>query len=292
MSKRFFSLLLNKRLKSYLDSPVIIVGCNRSGTTALYKSLNAHPNIHMLNPDSPMLHQIGYAAYEYATGPKKEYYRNSIPANPEGIRQRLRDAALESTLGPNFNLAYNPFSIGRNNFFMKAGRSLQRWGTKAFPDQKEASGIEWLFPNTKVIYIYRNGIDVVNSMNSHPSYQENAFEDFCREWNNAAIRYKHYLSSTRYMSVKFDDFLDDPEKTLRLLLEYISLPYDKKTVEFASSNHIHPLGGATVSGNPREILKSRPSAWENWDTDMKNSFSEICGESMSLYGYEMPFSKV
>jgi len=285
-----FSLLPNKKkigyliAKSYLYQPVFLVGCGRSGTTALGRALGQHPAIRAANSEGALINHIGGVAGHYCCHEVSDYMVNSTALTDDSLREQLIKLIYEVVWGANYGLRGV-----LSNYLRNLGKSTpSRWLVKAFPDEREYSGLTFLFSKAQFIYIYRNGIDVVNSMTKFGWFSKQPFEDLCKFWATHMERYS-YLEDRKALVVRFEDFAEQPENVLSRTLDYLGLWQESSVVAYAKSNVIHPLDQPDMEASPKEMLNSRPEAYQGWTHEQKKSFKEICGDMMKKHGYEVPF---
>jgi hypothetical protein len=166
----------------FLENPVFVVACGRSGSTALCNALGKDPRIFMANPEGPLVHRIGEIAYHYAIGPVSKYYQYSIQFRKGDFRHSLKHMCYASAFGDTLGFDYNPLNIRMSNSVFRGRWRYQFWGAKVFPNKMSAEGLLWLYPNAKMIYLFRNGLDVVHSMSKFGKFAKREFEERCRFW--------------------------------------------------------------------------------------------------------------
>ena len=256
----------------FLDSPVFVVACGRSGSTALCEGLGAHPRVLMAG-EAPIIHKAGETAADVI-----------LP-----LREAVDSFVNVSTaLGSDFGLAYRPGRASAKHSAWAAGRRLDCWGAKIFPDEKAAAGLLWLFPNARFIYLFRNGVDVVGSMGRFGSFSRLTFDERCRFWSDRAFRYDYLRSHHRSETVRFEDFLADNRGTFDRLLRHLGLPADDGPANYTSTTLVHPLDKPTTRASARQVLGRRATAWDGLSDRQRATFNSLCGEAMALLGYDMP----
>jgi hypothetical protein len=275
-------------LKSILSShatPVIVVGVGRSGTTPLRFALHAHPEILMASGHSPMVPFLGRAAYQYFGGPNHLYYQRYTALPYDDVLDRLRSLCLDCVWNDEelFTVTHSEQGARRDH------SCIQRWGTRAYPDQQAAEGIATLFPRTLFIHIVRNGIEVVQSMAKYKAYRRLDFEKRCRIWSHRVMRDRFLASRQDCFSIRFENFLDKPDEVMAGVLSFLHLPHDDAPARFLNQTVIHPLDQGTVQTNARALHRNRPPAYSTWTEKDRASFRAICGKAMALLNYAIPF---
>ena len=280
------TLLLRK--PDFLDRPVFVVACGRSGSTALCNGLGAHPQVLMAR-EAPLIHKFGETAYDYACGENPQYYQEFVALESGQLRQSLRRLSYTSALGPGLGLDYHPRRVGGKKSAFSAGRRLRYWGAKAFPGEKAADGLHWLFPDVRFVYLFRNGLDVVQSMAKFGSFSKLEFERRCRFWSDRVFRYDYLRRHERAATVRFEDFVEDNAATFERLLAHLDLPPDAGPAAFTSTTLVHPLDQPTAKADPKAELAKRERAYAAWSAEQKAIFTDVCAEAMALLGYDVPF---
>jgi len=168
-------------------------------------------------------------------------------------------------------------------------KDIKIWGAKSFPNKDEAEGLIWLFPKAKFVYIYRNGIDVVNSMTKFGWFSKQSFKVLCDFWASRIFRYKYLTDFERAISVNFDVYVQNTEETFRKIFKHLEIDYNKRSVNFSKSNLIHPLDQPNQKISSREAFDKRKPPYENWTQKQKKIFREICSGAIKEMGFEIPF---
>jgi hypothetical protein len=280
----FQRVVIKHRLQEDGVFPVFIVAVPRSGTTALSKALNQHSRIVMAPGESPLAYWFGKIGHRYHCGANSTFYQKYTVLSSDSLRSSLRQLCFDSIWERRDRLAI----VGEKLNSPEPGK-LSVWGTKAFPDEEAAEGLQWLFPNTKFIYIYRNGIDVVFSMSKFHSFRHLPFANRCQFWADHTLRYEYLRHHESSLVIRFEDFVQDPEPVLTRVCDHLGVPIEQGPLAFVSQWMIHPLDEKTMRGNPKAVLASRPPAYSIWSSAERELFRSICGDAMELLDYEIPF---
>lgn len=271
----------------YLDRPVFVVACGRSGSTALCAALDQHPALLVGAAEAVFIRPIGAMAHDYAGS--EGYMRSSVQLDAEELARELRRLAMTTALGSDYGFAYDPRRTGEKRSVFTAPRALERWGAKAFPDEDAADGLLWLYPEARFVYLFRNGLDVVHSMSKFGSFKRREFEGRCEFWAERAFRYEYLRGHDLAVTVRFEDFVADNAAELGRVFRHLGLADDPGPAAFASSTLVHPLDQKTTEADPKEVLAQRRKGYEAWDDEQCEIFKRVCGDAMDLLGYEIPF---
>ena len=156
-----------------------------------------------------------------------------------------------------------------------------------------------VFPDSKIIYIVRDGRDYVRSGMSRrwytdddrlPRMRATMFPDdpYADKWEHMSRFEKitwrwqkkdgfinnDFPRLENAIKVKFEDIFYDPKrKGLFEITRFIGL--DDKTAQ----HFLAEMGDKKVNTNARRVI----SKWTNWDNEMKRNFDAIAGEHMKLH---------
>lgn len=276
---------------SSTPAPVIILGMHRSGTSLVARMLGEiglflgwrkdvnHEAWFFLRLNDWLLHQCG-GAWDQPTP-----IRHLI-ANPEGrrmvgdyLRFMLGAPRAASFLGPRRYLRYRSLA------------ALDRpWGWK---DPRNTFTLPlWLdlFPEARVVHVYRHGVDVAASLNRRqdesldqsqrrfrrrrwayafaiPRRAGFAESWRCAELDEALRLWSEYIHEARahvaalgdrIMEVRYEDLLEDPHRELSALAAFCSLPASSGTVGQAAGR-IRPARALAYQHDP--MLRELAERW-------------------------------
>jgi hypothetical protein len=274
----------------FAANPIFVVGGSRSGTIVLLKAIGQHPLILSSPSENPFVMDVARLANELATADERDtyYYQRSLRLSQEQIFDSLRRLIFETSFGPHQGARHLLAQLvtERVNVFRK-----RYWCTKTFPSETTAQGIQALYPKTHFVWILRNGIDVVHSRTKFPEFRDLPFAEHCDHWRSSIQRFAFLRRSTAATVVHQEDLTENPEAVFRRIFSGIGVPYHVASTDFALNNHVHPLANLdTKKGvNVKEVLAQRRPAYESWSESQRLAFKEICGESMEVAGYAMPY---
>lgn len=161
-----------------------------------------------------------------------------------------------------------------------------------------APGLFLLWPDMKFLGSVRNGINVVQSLNTPPDAPRNdwdmssrdlaEFANACRYWAGQIQSYYRtldWLTSRNALvrHTRLEDMTSDGQE-MRRVWEWLNLgPWQ----EYAERN----LGMMTRPCNARTNRSRALSAdevWQGWSTQQRRTFREICGPGMTRLNYAIP----
>lgn len=177
-------------LKGYLDSkkltgpPVIIGGCERSGTSLLQSIISAHPDIFAIDNET----------WAFCYGPVVGF-KSDKP---------IKISRFYKALGA-----------------MNSSKNCSVWSEKSpanifYFD----STIEYFSGNVRLIHIVRDGRDVVTSM--HPGNSRKPWVSIDR-WLNVMEKGYQFKDCPQVLTIRYEDLITDFKKTVELICAHIGV---------------------------------------------------------------------
>lgn len=203
----------NRRAVS--DRPIIVIGgAPRSGTTLLRRLVDAHPAI-CCGPESSLL----------------------LPGRPS-----FPGVALDYGLDPGQLLDWYRRSDSQTSYvervsvaYMKE-REKGRWAEKT---PLNVAHIDWTFrhfPQARFVHVMRDGRDASASVRHHPLRRlvdgtwvrvpfSRPFGNCVQAWDRLVRAGLRHRGDPRYMEIRYEDLVLQPERTLRGLFVFLAEPW-------------------------------------------------------------------
>jgi hypothetical protein len=247
-----------------MQHEVFVIGAPRSGTTAVAQALRSSGYAgvsgegHVLTL-LPLLRRV-IAHYRYA----KE---GSPP-----------DAAVSQ-------FSWQGLQTALDGYFRDFFASL--YDGKVFVDKTPYDSVDYpvadirrLWPNARILYCQRNGIDNVNSQMRKFGRQGMTFASACMGWASAVSSWLKVAESVADMSIVVEhaELLSDPAGQANRIGAFLHLD-DAQTKAFAQ---------ALLSDFPE--YTGEPSKDQTWSDEERQVFLEICGPLMRRCGYDLSFA--
>jgi protein-tyrosine sulfotransferase len=202
---------------SLVDRPIFIVGCPRSGTSALKASIDSHPRI-SCGPEEGSLFWLARTDTELARN-----RREKSGVDEEKWLDLVRHM-VEELMRPYAE------SLGKT-----------RWGLK---HPELATKIPWLdklYPTCQVIHIVRNPNDVIASCQkmfgvSHSQRYGKRWVQFVRNAERDGKR----LGPERFKTIRYEDLVTQPEEVLRDAITWLGEPWRDEVLHSRSRTHTYP----------------------------------------------------
>jgi hypothetical protein len=221
------------------DAPIFIVGCQRSGTTLLRLMLDSHPRI-SCGPETGLLSDLATLTRENAG-----YLRNY------GLPDEYWDRKFAEF-----------FHSFKHDYASSKGKS--RWADKTPKYALSLDYILRLFPGCQIVHLVRDGRDVVASHRDRWGY-----------WSaiKATVKWPRYIRAARaagsklpperYIEIRYEDLVREPELVLRRLLDFLHEPWDPAVLEHDKKQH-------DIAGHHAKFIAGRRAAAEEPSAIYKN----------------------
>lgn len=261
--RKISSSIVKNQSVSKQQAPFFIVGCVRSGTTMLRDILRMHPNLdcpeetHFFRWGDPFGAPRFVATYKDNKLLKAQQRMDGI--NEEEFEGLLKVSSTKKELSENY---------GRL-FLKKQGNPNGRWFDKTPQNIYGILLIHKMFPESKIIHIHRNPLNVVASLFEGKVVSVNDMSGATSFWIESMLIMEAFkeLASEKVFEIGYEELTMGPREGVDAILSFIG--EDPSLISF-SSDSVH-----------REINKYKNKL-------EKNEIDEVirrCGPLMEKYGY-------
>jgi hypothetical protein len=258
------------------DDPIIIGGCGRSGTTLLREILNRHPRIYC--------------------GAETSMFRRPFWPGHIVIFWGLDEALLQRQVAQSVNL----IRFAEN--FYRAHASAEgkaRWADKTPNNIRAIERILTWFPRARFIHVLRDGRDVVCSLRNHPKQKivngelvptniNRPISACTARWLKDTAKGLAFRGHPRYMEVKYENLVLDPENQIRQVCEFVGEDFSRRMLEpeDVSDKEGVALRLSCNANAARSISQSSIGRWRR-DLTMaeRHDFADAAGELLIVCGY-------
>jgi len=260
-------------------TPLLISGIGRSGTSALLKALAEHKEV--------------FSAVKIGEAPFVSSFLNFL------VEFENRSPMVDYNLA-NYRLNEEERKISFSNFIMsnQCGSKLDLnepgkkfWIAKTSLSKPAYEKALELFDEVRIVYIMRNGIEVINSARNFSGFSNLSFEEHCQRWKGN-IEGSEYLFDLPMVSVvKHDQLVANPQATFQSIYKDLKLSDDTAPADFINTNLFNSsFDETTRDEKAKENFKNRLKAWDSWNRQEQDEFVEICDELMSKYDFTRPYT--
>lgn len=269
----------------------MFVGSGRSGTTVFRNIFDSHP-------DFAMTHEAHFVApmaqrrklYE-SDGFQAARFVDDLYTNSNFVRQGLERVAVEERLAAE---KVDGFAAAVRSVFAlyaaERGKTLYGDKTPGYVNHIELLGS--IFPEAKFVHIIRDGRDVALGYLDRDEWGPSTVAEAALYWKSRVSRGRSggaSLGPARYLEVRYEDLVDEPEKTTQRVCEFIGLDYRDEMLRF------HERGAEFIatSNTPDAfagLAKPVTKGMRDWRTQMASDdvalFEAIAGDLLGSLGYE------
>jgi hypothetical protein len=269
----------------------LLVGCNRSGTTMLRGMFDSHPEL-AVPPESyfvvPALRRA--SEYERDRGLDIDALFADLRANPSFARnwQLPADVLAELRRVPPPDTAAAVLALYAA-YAHERGKA--RYADKTPQHVLHLELLTRAFPSARVVHLVRDGRNVVPSLLEAP-HGPTRYADGVEYWRTRVLAGRQAgatLGPTRYVEIRYEDLVEDPEARLRELCAFLDLEYAPEMLEYPA--RVGELVSGTFDARQHlGIAKSPTRDVRDWrrstpDHDIQ-LFEAIAGDALDAFGYE------
>jgi hypothetical protein len=231
-----------------------ILGCPRSGTTLLQQSLNRHTGI-VIPPETKFF---------------SEFLGHAKSCQLRHLARLNGDLQVDLSLPRNTPIGHcnarTFYESMATLYLSRQNKPDVRWFGEKTPEHTlHISQIRRIFPEAKLIVIYRDGRDVALSMTKVPWMVPDVYVCFVvwLYFYRAIVRLRRQCRSN-VCWLQYEAFVSHPERELSRLCDFLGLPYEPSTA----------LGWGNTSGVPSREYSWKADSFHRIHTDRVHAWKE------------------
>jgi Sulfotransferase family len=267
--------------------PLIVLGVGRSGTTLLRVMLDRSSEIAIPYESffvTPLAHRHGRRPKidDFLDDLGRFYQLYEWGIAPEDVRPRLREGM---TTGEAIAAVFEVYAEHEGK---------PRWGDKTPLYMQHLPLLERLFGDAIWVHLVRDGRDAALSFLELPEgfsgktwAQPRTAAQFAARWRMeilAARRLGKHVGA-RYLELRYEDLVTEPERELRSVCEHASLPWEPTMLD-----HADP-GAVAQMPEHRNLAQPPTPGLRDWRNQMSRddalAFEEVAGDVLLSSGYEL-----
>ncbi len=269
----------------------MLVGCGRSGTTLVRNVLNTHPDLaitheaHFVGPLARERHR-----FESDSGLLTEPFLNAIYSDPNFVRQDVDRKQLAASMNRERPSDYAD-AVRRVFETYAAGQKKSLYGDKTPGSVSHMKLLGRLFPESRFIHIIRDGRAVALSYMERPEWGPNTAAEAAHHWVSRVRKGRQaadYLGPGRYLEVRYEEMVADPESVTRAMCVFLGLEYDEQMLSYEESS-AQLIAASKTPGAFVNLAKPVTSGLRDWTIEMKDFdrsiFEGIAGRLLEDLGY-------
>jgi hypothetical protein len=267
--------------------PVIVLGVGRSGTTLLRVMLDRSSEL-AIPYETFFVPQL---AHRHGRRPKLDDFLDDLGRlrtlydwgiMPDDVRPRLREGMTTS----------EAIAAIFETYAERQGKP--RWGDKTPLYMQQLPLLERLFPDAIWVHLVRDGRDAALSFLELPEgfsgktwALPRTVPQFAARWRTEilAARELGRNAGGRYLELRYEDLVADPESRLREVCEHASLPWEDGLLD-----HTRPSDTAHMPEH-RNLAQPPTPGLRDWRSQMSRddalAFEEVAGDVLQSSGYKL-----
>ena len=276
-------------------TPIQIIGTQRSGSNLLRLMLNELPELvaphppHILKTFMPLLPQ-------YPDSSKKGNFRQLIEdvcqlveTNPvvwEHVildRDKIFNACKKNDLIEIFHVVYE---------LMAEANHATHWCCKSMTNVKYADEMEAHHIKPFYIHLVRDGRDVAASFKKVAVGEKHIYH-LAKNWHalqKLSAAWTAKIGSGRAITIRYEDLIHHPEKTMKKTCEFLCLNYSPKILKYFNSEESkHTAESGFMWGNlTKPIIKNNTQKYKQvLSIEEIELFDWLAGDMLKKYGYDV-----
>lgn len=269
--------------------PVFVAGLERSGTSLMYALLASHPEIAMTRRTNLWTHffeQYGDLAddpnLDRCLGMMRRY-RRLVILDIDWDRLRSDFLAGARTYPRLFDLL--ELQVAH-----RLGK--RRWGDKSLNTERYADHLLAAYPGARVLHMIRDPRDRFASSLTRWKVRRGGVGAGTAEWLASARLAGHHSrrAPDRYMVVRYESLVSDPEGMLRAICDFIGEEYTPAMLSMDGASRFKTEGGNSSYGSraPAEISADSVGRFRAVLSPRDIAVMQrFAGEEMLRFGYEL-----
>ena len=267
--------------------PVIVLGVGRSGTTLLRVMLDRSSEIAIPYESffvTPLAHRHGKRpkldSFLDDLGRFYQLYEWGI--SPDDVRPKLHEGM---TTGEAISAVFEVYAEHEGK---------PRWGDKTPLYMQHLPVLERLFPDALWVHLVRDGRDAALSFLSLPEgfsgktwAQPRTAAQFAARWRTEILAARKLGSHVggRYLELRYEDLVTEPERELRRVCEHASLSWEPGMLDHTDVSKVAEMP------EHRNIALPPTAGLRDWRNQMEPgdavAFEQVAGDVLLGVGYEL-----
>jgi sulfotransferase family protein len=274
-------------LEDPFRGPVFIVGMPRSGTKVVRDLLRGHPRVRIPPTETNMLPRWVQRWDRFGDLSDRrqfdEFYRRAIREAYFLLMEKHTGGPLSADAWFAGCRTFRPEDVFevlvRHDVGAERGTDLI-WGDKSPAYTEHVDLLGRLFPQARVIHVVRDVRDYCLSLRK--TWNKNMIRG-AQRWADGVVKARRdgERLGDRYMEVRYEDLLAQPEAELRRCCSFLGLAFDRSLLELRfSTEHLGDAQGA------RTIVSTNARKYEQMlEPGMRARIEAIAGSALREFGY-------
>jgi hypothetical protein len=263
-------------------APFFIVASARSGTTMLRIILNRHPHL-AVPPESRFITELWQGDTQVHTS----FFLDRLAAHSRFAAWDLPIQAVGEELGYQPSVGYREAISAAYRAYARS-RGKERWGDKTPRYVEHIPFLAGLFPSSRFVHLVRDGRDVALSY-ADQSFGPKTISKSAHLWRKrvaAGLRDGRALGDKRYMELRYEDLVEDPEARLSHLCAFLGISFDPVMLEPDQGQQDVLARASTYNPHVTDRPKRGVRQWRTTMPDRQvEIFEAVAGGLLSQLSY-------
>jgi hypothetical protein len=272
--------------------PVFVVGIGRSGTKLLRDLLRGHPLIRIPPTESSLLPRWVADWHRFGDLSDRQrfaaFYRRAIQTKYCLLMEKHTGGPIPEDVWYTSCRGFGPADVFEALLRVQLAAPPETqliWGDKS-PDYTEHLPLlDSLYPHARFIHIVRDVRDCCLSAKN--SWQGNMMRT-AQRWADGVTKARHdgQLLPGRYLEVRYEDLLADPERELRRCCDLLGVEFDPSMLNLQySTEHMGAAKGASA------VMATNVRKFERLlDRRMRQRIEAIAAAALRDFGYDVDYN--
>ena len=276
------------------------VGRGRSGTTLLLALFDSHPEMAVAYESH---FTVGMALrrrrYERRSGFDRARFIEDLIAWDGFERWRMTRDEVTAALAATLPQAL-PEAVRSVYTAYARGVGKSRYGEKSPGFVMHISLLAEMFPEARFVRMIRDGRDVTLSYRDL-EWGPRDVEESAYYWKRFVAQGRaagRSLGNERYREVRYEALVDDPERHIKSLCEFLDLDFEKGMLSYfeRADSVLGKMEGQLWATGHQNLRRPPTKGLRDWRTQMSKvdikTFEALAGDLLSELGYERAFPKL
>ena len=261
-------------------TPLFVSGIGRSGTSAVISSIAKHKQV--LEPsrigEAPIVgHFINFLVQYEENSSEKDYH----------LKNYLLDASGRSKA---FSKMLSSLQYGYD--VDSSVDSSELWIAKVSLSSVAYQKAVEVFDELRIVYVMRNGIEVVNSAKSFKGFAHLSFEQLCKRWASNIEQCRYIHNSNLCAVIRHDELVTDPNKVYRNVFHKLRMSQDDTPANFISTTLFNSsFDKSSALNSTANVFNNRLACWYEWSDEEKRTFKKFGDSLMEEFDFQRPYLK-
>jgi hypothetical protein len=267
---------------------VIVLGVRRSGTTLLRVILDRSPELAV--PDESYF--VPQLAHRHRGTVDPDAFVDDLRRLPTLVEWDLTPDAVAERLRPGMT-AGEAIAAVFSTYASERGK--ERWGDKTPLYMQHLATLERLFPDARFVHLIRDGRDAALSfLSMAPGLMTEGWghprdaQGFACQWATevaAARALGSRVGLERYLELRYETLVADPEAALREVCGFAQLAYDPGMLDYVGRTD------SARKAHQQRLTEPPRAGVRDWRAEMsvddRRRFEEVAGGLLGELGYEV-----